>query len=119
MRRSRPALAENNQCMAFKPPAFGALFGTDVPCRQWAARVAAGWSGSGGSGPSAVPRITLLGALPRSGGHAMGEVLKSAGPGLVGQETSRASICPNCSPRSPARLASAEPNITHEGPPRA
>ncbi len=68
------AIGRNNQCMAFEPPAFGALFGTDAMPTLGGA-VAAGWSGPRRVKAGAV-RDHVLGALAIGG---EGEVFKSGG----------------------------------------
>jgi glycolate oxidase FAD binding subunit len=68
------AIAENNQCMAFEPPAFGALFGADAMPTLGGA-VAFGWSGPRRVKAGAV-RDHVLGALAVGG---EGEVFKSGG----------------------------------------
>jgi len=73
------AIAENNQCMAFEPPVFGALFGTDAITTDamptLGGTVAAGWSGPRRVKAGAV-RDHVLGALAVGG---EGEVFKSGG----------------------------------------
>jgi len=68
------ALAENNQCMAFEPPAFGPLFGADA-MPTLGGTIASGWSGPRRVKAGAV-RDHVLGALAVGG---EGEVFKSGG----------------------------------------
>jgi glycolate oxidase FAD binding subunit len=68
------AITENNQCMAFEPPAFGALFAADADPTLGGA-VVSGWSGPRRVKAGAV-RDHVLGALAVGGD---GEVFKSGG----------------------------------------
>ena len=68
------AIAENNQCMAFEPPAFGPLFGAEAS-PTLGGTVAAGWSGPRRVKAGAV-RDHVLGALAVGG---EGEMFKSGG----------------------------------------
>jgi glycolate oxidase FAD binding subunit len=68
------AVAANNQCMAFEPPALGALFGCDA-ASTLGGSVASGWSGPRRVKAGAV-RDHVLGALAVGGD---GEVFKSGG----------------------------------------
>jgi len=68
------AIAEHNQCLAFEPPAFGALFGNDATSTLGGV-VASGWSGPRRVKAGAV-RDHVLGALAVGGD---GEVFKSGG----------------------------------------
>jgi glycolate oxidase FAD binding subunit len=68
------AIAEHGQCLAFEPPEFGAVFGSDATSTLGGA-VASGWSGPRRVKAGAV-RDHVLGALAIGGD---GEVFKSGG----------------------------------------
>ncbi|HEX4508143.1 MAG TPA: FAD-binding protein [Alphaproteobacteria bacterium] len=68
------AIGEHNQCMAFEPPVFGPLFGTDAT-PTLGGTVASGWSGPRRMKAGAV-RDHVLGALAVGGD---GQVFKSGG----------------------------------------